>query len=476
MEKRKYLIVTEAGEILDLALRLRSEGNEVLFHVTNKEYDKIGEGIIEKTDDSWIHMGQGWTYVFDGCSRGKRQDFLRSRGELVFGGTEKTDKLENERALGQQLFKAAGFYQPVSRIFKGDHAFDEGIKFVKSFKGRLILKQEGDSPKSLNHMGKFDGGEDMIYHLEELKKSWSESAFGKVQFQLMEVVEGLEVAASAFFNGKDFLRDKNGKVVGYLNFEHKKLLNDDLGQTTGEQGTCFYGCTEDNILFRDIILKPKIVEVLRKLDYRGVWDVNCIKTKDGIVALEPTSRFGIPATSYEFIEGLESPAGELISACAEGKSIPISIHIGVGMVVVVSSKPYPVEADIEDSATSLGQRLWILNDGSPIDDFTEEQKKHIHLQNFYKEDDAYKVATKNGYLLTVTAKGKTVLDVRESLLKYIENNIFISDMGYRTDIGKRIEDYGGAMKQRADKKKAEEDSVEKKKRDKELLKKELYAN
>jgi phosphoribosylamine-glycine ligase len=289
-------------------------------------------------------------------------------------------------------------------------------------------------------MGKFDGNIDMIFHLQSLKKRWNETMYGKFDCDLMEIVEGLEVACSAFFNGTEFMKNKEGKVVGFLNFEEKKECDGGTGETTGEMGTTFIGCTEDNQMFKDIIMRPKIISVLKKIGFRGVFDINCIKTKDGMVALEPTSRFGIPSTSYEFMEGMKSPVAELLFAVAMGENKPIEIKEGVGMVMCVVAKPYPVEADIDDEATSQGEKLWILNEGKPIKDFTEEQKKHIHLQNFYKDDGGYFVATKNGYLLTVTAKGKTIESTRNTLIEYIKDNLYISGMKYRSDIGKRVED------------------------------------
>ncbi len=437
----KFLLFSEFGELLDLAVALQNEGHEVKLHIPNHEYAKIGDGIVKKEKEWWTCVGEGYIWCFDGCTFGGLQDWLRGRGESVFGGSDKGDKLENDRQLGQALFKAAGFKQPESKNFKD---IDEAIAFVKeNNEKRWILKQNGDAPKSLNHMGKFDGGKDMVFHLEELKKGWSETEFGKFDCDLMEVVEGLEVAASAFFNGTDFLKNKDGKVVGFLNFEEKKEGNGQTGETTGEMGTTFLGVTEDNSLFKDILLKPKIREALKAIGFRGVFDINCIKTKEGIVALEPTCRFGVPATSYEFMEGLESPLGELIATVAAGETKPVTIKMGLGMVMVVVAKPYPLEVEVSDEGTSIGERLWILQDGKPVKDFSDEQKKHIHLENFYKDEGVYKVATKNGYLLTVTGRGKTISEVRESLVDYIKKNLYISGMKYRTDIGQRVEEATG---------------------------------
>lgn len=446
----KFIIFSEYGELLDLAMHLRFvEKQDVLMYISEKDYQKIGDGIIDKVTNNEIYdyIGKGYIWVIDGCGNGRFQDYLREQGEPVFGGSEVGDKLENQRQLNQKWFKDAGFKQPYSQNFKN---FEEAIKFIGKNKfQRWILKQNGDAPKSLNYMGKLGDSVDMLHHLNELKTSWNEQEYGKVDFDLMEVVEGLEVAASVFFNGKDYLKNKEGKVVGFLNFEEKKEVDGNLGETTGEMGTTFIGVTEDNPLFKDIIMKPKIIEVLRKSKFRGVFDINCIKTKDTVVALEPTCRPGIPATSYEFIEGLDSSTSSMIEAVAKGMDTPVEVVQGVGMVMVIAAKPYPIEVDLSNDATSVGEKLWILRNKKDVKDFSPDQLKHIHLENFEKTTDekskeiAYKVATKNGYLLTITGKGKTISDVRASLIQYIKGNIFIAGMKYRTDIGERVEEYYG---------------------------------
>ena len=272
----------------------------------------------------------------------------------------------------------------------------------------------------------------------------------------MEVVEGLEVAASAFFNGSDFLRDGDGRIAGYLNFEEKKEANGGTGETCGEMGTTFIGTNDSHRLFSSIIGRPGIVEKLRDIGFHGVFDINCIVDMDdpkGIVALEPTMRFGIPATSYEMIEGMVSDPAEVIASCARGTSLPegLQLHEGVGMVMCVVAKPFPCEMDVEEKATSLGERLWILNpqsgQPSPTGDFSEEQREHIHLYNFELAVDGesgescYKVVTKNGYLLTVTGRsGTSIKQVRKNLIECIKDNLYLSGMKYRTDVGSRIEE------------------------------------
>jgi len=448
--KPTFIIWSKFGELLDLAIHLKHvEKCEVFLYVSSHDYAEIGEGIVPKLKDwEWLDcLGKGYIWCIDGCDDGHLQDWLRAKGELVFGGSEQGDRLENDRQLGQNWFKKMNFYQPESKNFKN---IDEALAFVEKNKDReWIMKQNGNAPKSLNHKGKFEGSEDMIYHLKEQKKKWNEAEFGKFDVDLMEVVKGLEVAVSAFFNGKEFLKNEQGKVVGYLNFEEKKEVEREMGITCGEMGTTFIGVTEDNHLFKQIMMQPKIVSVLQAAKFRGVFDINSIQLKDGrIVALEPTMRFGIPATSYEFIEGLAMPTYELLSIVARGESKPIKIHLGVGMVLVVVAKPFPVDSHLDNSATSIGEKLWILKDGKPVADFDEEMLKHIHLENFKKVTDeesgetSYKVATPNGYMLTVTGRdGKTIKQVREKLIDYTKDSVYLPDMKIRHDIGQRVEDY-----------------------------------
>jgi len=441
----KFLIFTEHGEIADLAAYLlHVEGHDVLLHIENDTCKQIAEGIVPHLKEWWRAIGEGYVWVFDSCCFGNLQDWLREQGEAVVGGCEAADELENDRQLGQDWFKEAGFDQSFSRNFK---QIDDALAFVLEHSDTLwILKQNGEAPKHLSHKGQFETNEDMIFHLEDMKKHWNEAEYGPVDFDLMEVVEGTEVAASAFFNGERFLENSEGKVVGFLNFEEKKEADGGTGETCGEMGTTFVGVDETNDLFSNILLRPEIQARLVAIGFRGVFDINCILADDGrLVALEATCRPGVPSTSYEYIEGLDSPVGELLSAMAKGINRKIEIHMGLGMVMCVVAKPFPLEADVEDEATSMGERLWILQDGIPILEFTPEQRRHIHLYNFMLKTNEetgetyYSVPTKSGYLYTVTARGEYISTTRDELIHYIKQNTYIPGAKWRSDIGKRVE-------------------------------------
>ena len=447
MPNRKFLIVSKYGEILDLALWLQDvEHEDVTFCVTNDENKKIGLGLVKKSDTWMQFMGQGCVWVFDGCEDGKLQDWLRSKGEAVFGGSEKGDRLENDRQLGQRLFKRAGFKQPESKNFTD---LGDALKFVEDNDDkRWILKQNGSAPKHLNHMGKFEGNIDLLYHLECLKKSWNEADYGKFDCDLMEVVEGTEVAASAFFNGEDWMRNEDGKVVGFINCENKKECDGDMGATTGEMGTVILGCDEDNTLFEDILLRPEIGEALKEAGFRGVFDINgCLLDDGDFVAFEATARIGVPIGAYILEDGLETNAADLMEAVARGEQVDVEVGRQVAVIMVMASRPFPIEANLEDDQTSTGERLWLLkNDGQPHDEMTAEQRRRIKLYNFFKDDDdSLKVATESGYMLTVSGYGDTVEEAREDAKEFAKENLYLPGMKWRQDLGYKIEDFMDEM-------------------------------
>jgi phosphoribosylamine---glycine ligase len=53
---------------------------------------------------------------------------LRKKGKLVVGGTPYTDRLEDDRAFGQQELRAAGVGIVPQKAFT---SFDEAIEFVR---------------------------------------------------------------------------------------------------------------------------------------------------------------------------------------------------------------------------------------------------------------------------------------------------------------------------------------------------------
>jgi phosphoribosylamine-glycine ligase len=142
--------------------------------------------------------------------------------------------------------------------------------------------------------------------LDHYKKGWG----SKIRsFQLQKFVAGVEIAVGAFFNGKDFV------LPAFVNFEHKRMFNDDIGPSTGEMGTTAFWAGE-NPLFRKTLARMKD----RIQGYVGYIDINCIANSYGIYPLEFTMRFGYPTINLQ-IEGVLSKWGEFLWALAKGRGV-----------------------------------------------------------------------------------------------------------------------------------------------------------
>src|SRR6185503_15401784 len=171
--------------------------------------------------------------------------------------------------------------------------------------------------------GEEDDGRDVMQVLQDYKRAWSDKI---KEFQLQRRIVGVEVAVSAFFNGKEFL------TPVCVNFEHKKLFPGDIGPATGEMGTTMFW-SEPNRLFNATL--KKMERKLAEARYAGSIDINCMVNANGIYPLEFTARFGFPAIMIQQ-EGLLTPIGELLHKLADGTLNRLRARSGfqVGVCIV----------------------------------------------------------------------------------------------------------------------------------------------
>src|SRR5262249_4163623 len=157
---------------------------------------------------------------------------------LVVGGTPYTDRLEDDRAFGQQELKNAGVSIITQENFT---SFDAAVEYVMANPARYVIKPSGEAQNSkrLLFVGEEDDGHDVIQVLGDYKAAWSHRI---KEFQLQRRIMGVEVATGAFFNGREFVYPIN------VNFEHKKLFPGDIGPSTGEMGTSMFW-SEPNKIF-----------------------------------------------------------------------------------------------------------------------------------------------------------------------------------------------------------------------------------
>src|SRR5919109_2017034 len=105
----KFLFVSYEGLIADIAWQVTKEGHEAKLWIQNPEERTIGDGFVPKAGDWKREVDWADVVVFDDVlGMGTLAEGLRKAGKAVVGGSPYTDRLEDDRAYGQQELKAAG--------------------------------------------------------------------------------------------------------------------------------------------------------------------------------------------------------------------------------------------------------------------------------------------------------------------------------------------------------------------------------
>ena len=418
MDRKKFLFVSLDGLIADIAWQVVKEGHEVQLFTESQSEKEIGNGFVPKTDDWEREVEWADVIVFDDVlGQGAKAQKLREAGRPVVGGTPYTDRLEDDRAFGQQELKAAG----VSIISQENFtSFDDAIAFVQANPNRYVIKPSGEAQnlKQLLFVGEDEHGADVIQVLEDYKRAWAARI---KEFQLQRRIVGVEVAIGAFFNGKEFILPVN------VNFEHKKLFPGDIGPSTGEMGTSMFW-SEPNRLFAATL--KKMEAKLKDERYVGYIDVNCIVNSNGIYPLEFTARFGYPTISIQQ-EGMITPIGEFLHRLAEGSITRFKARSGFQVGVRIVVPPFPFR-DPETFETSSKDAVII---------FKKPMREGVHIEDVKTVDNEWLVTGTSGVVLIVCGLGSTMKQAQRQVYNRIEN-IMIPNMFYRKDIGDRwFEDF-----------------------------------
>ncbi len=407
---KKFLFVSFESLSGDLAWQIKKEDHEVKIYIKSERDRDVYEGFLERVEKWEDHKDWADTIIFDDVGFGKIADSIRKEGKFVVGGSEYTDKLEEDREFGQNEMKKVGMFTLPHWDFA---EFDSAIEFIKANPGRYVFKPSGNiasDMKGVLFLGQEEDGKDLIEILEQNKKTWAKKI---KRFQIQKMAVGVEIAVGAFFNGEDFTYPLN------VNFEHKKLFPGDIGPYTGEMGTLMYW-SDPNMIFNTTLFKMK--EELKKSGYVGYVDLNCIANSKGIYPLEFTCRFGYPTISIQ-MEGIISEMGDFFYAIAKKEKFELKTKRGFQIGVVVAVPPWPYE---DKNETFIYRDLSIL--------FKKPNLDGVHLGDVKLINDIWCVAGNLGYVLVVTGCGNTVEEARKQTYNRIKN-IMLQNIYYRTDIG-----------------------------------------
>jgi phosphoribosylamine--glycine ligase len=423
----RVLGIGDYNELGSIYLRLIEEGHAVRVYVGEPGAHDVLAGMVERTpsweaDLPWIRQaGRDGLILFEDAGRGPLQDQLRRDGYLVVGGSALGDRLEQDRAFGQESLREVGLSTATATSFDD---FDAALAFVAAHPHRYVLKFDGSFLASdANYVGVRDDGADVIAIMRRYRRQWQVAGETPPTFALMHHVQGIEVGVGCFFNG--------GRFVGPINldWEHKRLFPGDLGELTGEMGTVVTYRAGERLF--DATL-ARLAPRLRDAGHVGYVNLNTIINDAGVWPLELTCRFGYPG--FAILSALfHEPCGTILHRVATGSADGFATHDGYAVGVVLTVPPFPYHHGYDE-----------LGKGTPIcfpAGLTAEERAHLHFAEVGLDVGQLVTTGLVGYVMVVTGRGAT-LEAAQRAAYTLAGQVSLPNVRYRNDIGDALRSHG----------------------------------
>lgn len=410
----KYQMISKSGEGAQLLYNIQEEGNDCHLYIQDKDYRKNWRGLLKNgpIESAWID--DDTIFIFDISSMGKLADSLKKEGHYVFGGSQWADNIEHDRQFGLDLMKKCNILVPESLNFSHGE-FKRACDYLKKeHERRFVFKPSGDDlPSKLTYTGA--DSEDLIEYLHFVEKQYGKHI---TEFVLQEFVEGKIISTEFWCDGSQFIDPANHTV------EVKKLMNNDLGPSTGCSGNAIWLDWEIDMISTQGILQ--LEDECIKEDYVGPIDLNTIVNEKGIYGLEWTPRFGYDAMPT-FLQLVKSP-GKLIADVCKGQINEMDLRDNIAAGVRLSIPPYPLEPQHLHDMNRVGP-----NYGIPIRGFEDAKNARLYFYEIASEDEKLIHAQGTGSILVASDYGTSIKDALDEPYQILEN-AKIPDKQYRTDL------------------------------------------
>ena len=411
----KFLILSDGGAGIGLALRLKAEGHDARIWVGEQKSEPCGRGMIDHTDE--VGYVEGQIVVADCNGFGPLLDVYRDGGIKTFGGSSFADKLEGDRESSKEVMQEAGITTPKSIT---SHVWDDAVEAVKkmSRSGRIALKPGGRLSGIVPSFVSVDE-EDALSWLEHLKKSHTED---EVELTVQEFIDGIAVSTEGWFAGGEWVEGMFNHTI-----ERKHLLPGDIGPSGGCTGNVVWACDSDDPIVTETL--TKLTDLLRKQHYVGPFDINCVVNNEDIYALEFTPRFGydaFPTLLYGLFDG---DFGSFVSECSNGsRSSDHTLNKGFAAGVRLSLPPWPSE---EFHAKS----------GVAVRGLRRADAEMFYPYDVRREEDGLVSTGGAGILGVMNGVGDTIGEAFARAYLAI-SKMKVPDLQYRDDLGRVLfQDY-----------------------------------
>lgn len=405
---------------LDFALRCQLAGHEVrlwLQPLKGGGECPVGKGLVDVVKE-WM-PSMHWAdlvVITDNSVYHKELKPYMTGDYPVFGCNQECAELELNRESGQKALESCGIETLPYEVFKD---YDSAIQYVVKNPTRYVSKPWGGaSDKSITYVSK--SPEDMIFRLQK----WKKENKLKDAFMLMEVVEGCEMGVAGWFGSGGWSRHLEE------NWEFKRLMNDDLGPNTGEQGTVMRYVNNSKLF--DKVLEP-CTNMLHEMGYIGNIDMNCIIVGEQIWPLEFTCRLGWPAFHLQQALHEGDPAQWMLDLLNGQDTLEVSSNVGACVVLTHGDYPYGDQTKRDYS----GYPLWGVVEDDNIHLCEVMTGKAPQLKDG-KLTEVNMLVTAGEYVLVSTGLDTTVRMAVNLAYKPLEKVIGPSNVIYRTDIGKKL--------------------------------------
>jgi phosphoribosylamine--glycine ligase len=414
------LLIDKGGYFLDFALRCQAAGHSVRWYLGKMkggDRNPQGDGMgISKINDWTTSMRWADLIVLpDNSVYMKELGPYHRKGFPIFGPNEEAASWELDREIGLDRLEAAGVDLIPAHTFR---RIAEAKAFLASNPRRFVSKLNADNDtKAMSYVSK--SARDMMFMLEK----WEKLGAMKGEFIFQEFVPGVEVAVGGWFG-------KGGFSSWFLeNFEHKKLMNDDVGVNTGEMGTVMK-YTENSPL-AEYLLRPLEGDLYR-MGYVGYIDVAVMIGKDGTpYPLEFTTRPGWPL--FEIQQSLHPEPVEWMKDLLDGKdSFKPKTDIALGVVIAIPDFPFCAAPHKEKC-------------GYPLYDWEKISERNFHpTQVMMGEAPDENLRTKpvlvtaGDCVCTISGNGPTVMAAHKHAYANVKKLELPNSPMYRTDIGMRV--------------------------------------
>jgi len=421
----RVLAIDVENHFLDFVLRCTEAGHDVRWFQDSRT-SKDGNGFhgFKKVDDWRSSMGwarDGLVITSGNCKYMRELDRFRELGFKIFGPTYRSAQLEIERGIGMEAMKEAGIAVPPYEMFD---SLEAASKFARKSDKCFVFKPLGhEDDKSLTFVS-CDPAEMVGWIERQIKRGMKL----KGPCMLQEKIDMLaEIGIAGWFGPQGFLSDKYE-----ISFEHKKLMNGEIGCATGEMGTATAYVKSDPLV--DQFLKP-MENYLLKSGHTGDFAVGCGVDKQGKVwPFEFTARLGWPDFFIRMaMQSSRDPAQWMRDLLDGDDTLKVKYDAAIGVVMAQPKFPYAISKpeDVE---------------GNPItgleDDDDAMHPIGVMICKGPKMEDGKVIEgpitqTTGEYVLCVTGTGKTVSDARERVYKSVNEVKFPNSM-FRTDVGEKV--------------------------------------